>query len=143
MKKVFVSGCYDILHAGHIDFFRAARRFGDHLTVCFANDEVYRAWKGREPSMPEDARRAILEELRCIDKVVVGHLCPGEPCFLDFKAPLLAELSDILITTEDDANYAQKLALCCSIGIRFQAIPKPTRFPISTTLIRERLAACR
>ena len=33
---VFVSGCYDILHAGHIQFLREARALGDELTVCLA-----------------------------------------------------------------------------------------------------------
>lgn len=40
VKRVFVSGCYDILHAGHVQFFREARALGDHLTVCFASNEV-------------------------------------------------------------------------------------------------------
>ena len=34
MIRVFVSGCYDILHAGHVQFFREARALGDHLTVA-------------------------------------------------------------------------------------------------------------
>ena len=33
MIKVFVSGCYDIVHAGHVQFFSEARALGDHLTV--------------------------------------------------------------------------------------------------------------
>jgi len=37
MIKVFVSGCYDIIHAGHVQFFREARALGDHLTVSFAS----------------------------------------------------------------------------------------------------------
>ena len=40
MKKVFVSGCYDIIHAGHLAFFKEAKALGDHLTVCFASDEI-------------------------------------------------------------------------------------------------------
>ena len=39
-KKVFISGCYDILHGGHIQFFKEARALGDHLTVSFASDKV-------------------------------------------------------------------------------------------------------
>ena len=39
-RKVFVSGCYDILHTGHVQFFQDAKALGDHLTVCFASDEV-------------------------------------------------------------------------------------------------------
>ena len=29
MKKVFVSGCYDLLHSGHVEFFRQASQFGE------------------------------------------------------------------------------------------------------------------
>ena len=32
-KKVFVSGCYDMLHSGHVAFFKEAARYGD-LYVC-------------------------------------------------------------------------------------------------------------
>ena len=39
MKKVFVSGCYDILHAGHLQFFEEARALGDYLIVSFASAE--------------------------------------------------------------------------------------------------------
>jgi len=40
VKKVFVSGCYDIIHGGHVQFFEEARALGDHLTVSFASSEV-------------------------------------------------------------------------------------------------------
>lgn len=40
MKKVFISGCYDILHGGHIQFFKEARALGDHLTVCIVDQVV-------------------------------------------------------------------------------------------------------
>ena len=53
MKRVFVSGCYDILHAGHIQFFREARALGDFLTVSFASSDVLWHHKQRKPSMPD------------------------------------------------------------------------------------------
>ncbi len=40
MRHVFVSGCYDIIHAGHVQFFREAKAQGDFLTVSFASEEV-------------------------------------------------------------------------------------------------------
>jgi len=40
MTKVFISGCDNFIHAGHIQFFQEAKALGDHLTVCFASDEV-------------------------------------------------------------------------------------------------------
>jgi cytidyltransferase-like protein len=36
----FVSGCYDVLHAGHLQFFRDAKALGDYLTVSFASSEA-------------------------------------------------------------------------------------------------------
>ena len=54
MKKIFVSGCYDILHAGHLQFFEEARALGDHLTVSFASSEVLWFHKRRKPSIPDE-----------------------------------------------------------------------------------------
>ncbi|MCF2553310.1 adenylyltransferase/cytidyltransferase family protein, partial [Bacteroides caecigallinarum] len=39
-KKVFVSGCYDLLHSGHVEFFQQASRFGD-LYVGIGSDATY------------------------------------------------------------------------------------------------------
>ena len=63
MTRVFVSGCYDIVHAGHIQFFREARALGDHLTVCFASAEVLWLHKRRRSSLPDDHKRALLAAL--------------------------------------------------------------------------------
>ncbi len=52
MKKVFVSGCYDILHAGHLQFFEEARAHGDYLIVSFASEEVLWHHKRRKLRSP-------------------------------------------------------------------------------------------
>jgi len=51
MKRIFVSGCYDIIHAGHVQFFTEARALGEHLTVCFASTEVLWFHKQRRSSL--------------------------------------------------------------------------------------------
>lgn len=138
MTRVFVSGCYDIIHAGHIEFFKQARAFGDSLTVCFASDEVYRAWKGREPALPEDSRRAILEELRCVDLVIMTE--KSAPPYMDFAA-YAWNTADVLVATEDDKHAGDKGVWCRCHGIRFVQVPKLTHFTrISTSEIRERIA---
>lgn len=50
MKKVFVSGCYDIVHAGHIQFFEEARALGDYLIVSFASEPVL--WHHKQRNRP-------------------------------------------------------------------------------------------
>jgi cytidyltransferase-like protein len=47
-KKVFVTGCFDLLHSGHIAFLKEAAMFGD-LYVCIGSDENVFNLKGRYP----------------------------------------------------------------------------------------------
>src|SRR6185437_9854630 len=54
-KKVFVSGCYDLLHSGHVCFFQEAARYGD-LYVALGSDRTIRELKKRPPVNSEDER---------------------------------------------------------------------------------------
>lgn len=134
MRRVFVSGCYDILHAGHVRFFTDARALGDHLTVCFASREVLWLHKQRKSSLPDEHKKALLESLRVVDEVVVGeNTTPG----LDFVDHFRRVRPDVLAVTEDDRYEPQKRTLCDALGCRYVRVPKtpPTFEPISTTQI--------
>ena len=50
-KKVFVSGCYDLLHSGHVEFFQQASQYGD-LYVGIGSDATYEEYKHRKPMFP-------------------------------------------------------------------------------------------
>lgn len=132
MKKVFVSGCYDILHAGHIQFFTEAKALGDHLTVSFASDEVLWGHKERRSSIPQEHKRAIIQSLKMVDDVVMGD---NMDMGLDFKEHLLRIKPDILAVTEDDQYADKKRAYCQQCGIEYHVLPKtPPKFkPISTS----------
>jgi len=134
MKKVFVSGCYDILHAGHLQFFEEARALGDYLIVSFASAEVLWHHKRRKPSIPDDHKRALLQGLRMIDEVVVTQ---GRQEGLDFEDDFLRLRPDFLIVTEDDKYGSVKRDLCARVGAQYTVLPKtPPRFaPVSTSSI--------
>ena len=134
MKKVFVSGCYDILHAGHLQFFEEARSLGDYLIVSFASAEVLWHHKRRKPSIPDDHKRALLQGLRMVDEVIITH---GHDEGLDFKEDFLRIKPDYLIVTEDDKYGPLKRELCASVGAQYTILPKtPPRFePVSTSSI--------
>lgn len=72
VKKVFVSGCYDVLHGGHIEFFEQARALGDYLIVCFAGDDSLKKHKRPQPSIPTEHKKHLIGALRCVDEVVIG-----------------------------------------------------------------------
>lgn len=134
MNKVFVSGCYDILHAGHLQFFEEARALGDYLIVSFASAEVLWHHKRRKPSIPDDHKRVLLQGLRMVDEVIVTQ---GHKEGLDFEDDFLRIRPDYLIVTEDDKYGALKQQLCSTVGARYTILPKtPPRFdPVSTSSI--------
>ncbi len=134
MTRVFVSGCYDILHAGHVQFFTEARALGNHLTVCFASSEVLWLHKRRRSSLPDEHKRELIRALQMVDDVVVGH---GIEEGIDFREHFLRLKPDILAVTEDDKYAPLKRALCAEVGAKYVVMPKtPPQFPpLSTTQI--------
>ena len=134
MKKVFISGCYDILHAGHLQFFEEARALGDYLIVSFASAEVLWIHKRRKPSIPDEHKFALLQGVRVIDEVVIGH---GHEEGIDFREEFLRLRPDILAVTEDDKYAGMKRALCAEVGADYVVLPKtrPRFEPVSTSSI--------
>jgi cytidyltransferase-like protein len=134
MKKIFVSGCYDILHAGHLQFFEEARAHGDYLIVSFASAEVLWHHKRRKPSIPDDHKRVLLQGLRMVDEVIVTQ---GHEEGLDFKEDFLRIRPAMLLVTEDDKYGALKRELCAQVGAEYRILPKtPPKFePVSTSSI--------
>ena len=69
---VATGGCFDLLHAGHVETLRAARRLGDCLVVCVNSDASVRRLKGPgRPVVGQEDRRRVLEAMECVDAVVV------------------------------------------------------------------------
>lgn len=133
--KIFVSGTYDILHGGHIQFFEDAKKLGDYLIVSFASDRVIREYKSRIPALSEQHRRKLLESIKVIDKVVMGD-CIDDPIF-DFEYEFDRSKPDILVSTEDDVNANLKKLFCKAKGAKYVQIPKrQTIKKLSTTDIR-------
>jgi len=134
MKKIFVSGCYDILHAGHLQFFEEAKALGDHLVVSFASAEVLWYHKRRKPSIPDEHKLELLKQIRLIDEVVIGH---GLEEGIDFRADFLRIRPHVLAVTEDDKYTPLKKQLCAEVGAEYIVLPKtPPKFePVSTSSI--------
>jgi D-beta-D-heptose 7-phosphate kinase / D-beta-D-heptose 1-phosphate adenosyltransferase len=69
---VAAGGCFDLLHAGHVQLLQAARALGDCLIVCLNSDQSVRRLKGPgRPVVAEPDRRRVVEALGCVDAVVV------------------------------------------------------------------------
>ena len=72
MKTVFTNGCFDILHRGHIELLKQARKCGDQLIVGINSDSSVRRLKGQcRPVISQTDRAFILSELKCVDAVFI------------------------------------------------------------------------
>lgn len=85
-KIVFTNGCFDIIHAGHVDYLNKAKSAGDILLVALNTDDSVRRIKGENrPIINEEERAFVMSNLRCVDYVT----------FFDEDTPLEI-ISDIL-----------------------------------------------
>ncbi len=77
-KIVFTNGCFDLIHAGHINTLETARQFGDYLIVGLNSDASVKELKGlHRPIVNQCDRKKILESLECVDEVrVFDELTP-------------------------------------------------------------------
>jgi cytidyltransferase-like protein len=118
MNKVFVSGCFDLLHSGHIAFLEQAACFGE-LYVCIGSDQTVYDLKGRYPIITQEERRYMIQALRCV------HLCrinKGSG-ILDFEQELIEIQPDLLVVNED-GNTPAKAALCTTMGIDYKVLER-------------------
>ena len=137
MKKIFVSGCFDILHGGHIEFFKQAKALGDYLTVCVASDEVILAYKNKPPSIPLQHRMAVIKSLSMVDEVISSTNLDS---VFDFKDYFLSTKPDCLAVTSDEKHEAEKRAFCESAGAEYVRLPKDLDYDkVSTSGILEKL----
>ena len=71
MKVVAVSGYFDPIHVGHLEYLKMAKNLGDKLIVIINSDYQEGLKKGIS-FMPEDDRLEIVKSLRCVDEVFLS-----------------------------------------------------------------------
>lgn len=72
MKRVITYGTFDLLHTGHINLLRRAKEIGDYLIVAASSDK-FNEIKGKKAYYTYEQRKAILEAIRYVDKVIPEH----------------------------------------------------------------------
>ena len=71
MKKVAISGYFDPIHIGHLEYIRLARELGGYLIVIVNSDKQAVLKKGK-PFMCEDDRLTIVSQIKGVDEVIVS-----------------------------------------------------------------------
>ncbi len=70
-KIVFTNGCFDIIHAGHVQYLREAKALGDVLVVAMNSDSSVKRIKPGRPIVPQEQRAMVLSALEMVDYVTV------------------------------------------------------------------------
>lgn len=94
-RVVFTNGCFDIIHAGHIDYLSKAKALGDVMIVGLNSDDSVQRIKGKKrPILKESERAFILMNIKHVDYVVIFNQ--------DTPEQLIAKLiPDILVKGAD------------------------------------------
>ena len=135
--KVLVSGCYDLLHAGHVAFFETAAQYGD-LYVCIGADDNIQRLKNHAPKFTEGERLYLVQSIRYVTHARVS----SGMGMLDFEPDLVEIKPDIFIVNEDGGSE-DKRQLCEKYGVQYLVlprIPKPGLPARSSTSIKAFLA---
>lgn len=132
-KKVFVTGCFDLLHSGHVAFFKEASSLGN-LYVGIGSDRTIRELKGRETINSELERLYMVKSVRYVKDAWIN----SGSGIMDFVNELQTFHPDIFVVNED-GHSPQKESLCKQYSIEYVVLKRipdlnlPTR---STTSIR-------
>ena len=137
MKRVFTSGCWDLIHPGHIAALEYARAQGDHLTVSIASDWTIRGLK-REPVLCEHDRFIMISALRCVDACFVARGAGRQDCF----AYVRSLRPDVWVVDADDPIREEKQALALEVGAELVFNYRPNAGPSTTNLIEPRTPRC-
>lgn len=132
-KKVFVSGCFDMLHSGHIAFLQEAAKYGD-VYVALGSDATVYSLKGRVPMNNEHERLYMIQSLACVKEAFIS----SGSGMLDFEAELRQLQPDIFLVNVD-GNIPQKKALADELGIEYIVLEREPHGglpPRSTTALR-------
>jgi len=94
-KVVFTNGCFDILHAGHVDYLEKAKKLGDILIVGLNSDSSVRKIKGKKrPIIPQEMRAKVLSSLKPVDYVVIFEEDTPERLIKAIKPDILVKGGD-------------------------------------------------
>lgn len=132
-KKVFVSGCYDMLHSGHVAFFKSAAQYGD-LYVGIGSDETILHYKNRKTVYSEKERLYMVKAIRYVTDAYIN----AGSGIMDFVPTLDIVKPDVFVVNTDGGSE-EKRRLCEERGIEYielERVPDAGLEARSTTSLR-------
>ncbi|HXZ90467.1 MAG TPA: adenylyltransferase/cytidyltransferase family protein [Candidatus Dormibacteraeota bacterium] len=140
IRVVLAGGVYDVLHLGHLEALKEAKRLGDVLVVVVATDVTVETLKERKPLFPEEDRRTLVEGLKPVDIAILGY----EDVGFGFEQVLAEVKPDIVAFGYDQEKLERTVAEIIqrhNLKIEMTKLPRFERERyISSSLLRQRLS---
>lgn len=118
MKKVFVSGCYDLLHSGHVEFFRQASQYGD-LYVGIGSDQTILGYKHHKTFYPEQERLFMVKSIKYVKDAYINA---GDG-IMDFVPTIDIVKPDIFVVNADGSSETKR-QFCQERGIEYVVLQR-------------------
>ncbi|MBQ0090431.1 MAG: adenylyltransferase/cytidyltransferase family protein [Prevotellaceae bacterium] len=112
-KKVFVTGCYDLLHSGHVEFFKQAAQYGD-VYVGIGSDATIEEYKHHKPMFPEQERLFMVKSVRYVKDAYIN----AGSGVIDFLTTLDIVKPDIFIVNAEGGSQ-EKREICKQRNIEY------------------------
>ena len=132
-KRVFVSGCYDMLHSGHVAFFKEASRYGD-LYVGIGSDRTIQELKRRKTVCSEKERLYMVKSIRYVTDACIN----SGSGIMDFVESVDRFRPDVFVVNSDGGSETKR-RFCEERGIEYVVLEREPETGLqarSTTALR-------
>ncbi len=124
MNIVIVSGYFNPIHSGHIDYLQSAKKHGDLLFVIVNNDNQVKV-KGSVPFMDEEERVSIVQNIKGVNSAIVsidtdGSVCKTLKIIYDMMSTLGIEEFIFANGGDRKNDNIPEYKLCEDLGIRME-----------------------
>ena len=132
-KIVMVSGCYDLLHAGHVAFFKTAAQYGK-VHVYVGQDQNIKLLKGKAPYFSQEERKYMVGAVRYVEKANIASAAPLAVDTRGVWAYRCGQHDGRHQRHENKRQSSEHVAVSCSFIVVCRTGPSPACQPRNCTL---------
>ena len=118
-KTVLVGGCFDLVHYGHLEFLKKAKKSGDFLIVSLESDEFIKKNKRKDPIHTQGERAEVLSSLNMVDLVVKLPYFSSDDEYFEMVKKIKP---NVIGVTEGDSQLENKKRQAAAIGAEIKIV---------------------